>query len=165
MKRKINVGIRCSRCGKIVPYNFNNFVNVGDEPVCNTCIDGGSTMTTYLNSLKKSNAPEKKKEEQKEIQCKYKFYDKEKFNGDEYCTLFHEKCMFLMEAGICDCNCQVYEDYKQLSKCKQTLIDIEGLCTTTTANVLMYQDERTYSYKAIVEHNDKIKKKIKEILK
>ena len=48
--------------------------------------------------------------------CKYKFQDKEKFFGKEYCTLFNEVCSDIK--FVCDKNCQVYEDYKQLKRLK-----------------------------------------------
>lgn len=50
------------------------------------------------------------------IECKYKFQDKEKFNGKPYCTLFNELCENV--PFVCDTNCQVYEDYKQLQHWK-----------------------------------------------
>ena len=46
--------------------------------------------------------------------CKYKFQDKEKFDGKPYCTCFCELCEDLPP---CDDNCQIYEDYKRLT-CK-----------------------------------------------
>ena len=48
--------------------------------------------------------------------CKYNFQNSEKFNGEPYCCLFHEKCKDLN--FVCDKNCQVYEDYKQLEELK-----------------------------------------------
>ena len=48
------------------------------------------------------------------IKCKYKFQDKEKFDGKTYCTCFCELCEDLPP---CDDNCQIYEDYKRLT-CK-----------------------------------------------
>ena len=66
----------------------------------------------------------------KEIECKYKFQDKEKYDGEDFCTLFIEKCKFLCEAGICDDNCQVYEDYKQLKRTQNALQDIKILVST-----------------------------------
>ena len=46
------------------------------------------------------------------IICKYKFQDKEKFSGKPYCTCFSELCEDL--SFVCDHNCQIFEDYKQL---------------------------------------------------
>lgn len=46
------------------------------------------------------------------IKCKYKFQDKEKFDGKTYCTCFCELCEDLPP---CDDNCQIYEDFKQLT--------------------------------------------------
>ena len=48
--------------------------------------------------------------------CKYNFQNSEKFNGEPYCCLFNEKCKDL--SFVCDKNCQVYEDYKQLEELK-----------------------------------------------
>lgn len=49
--------------------------------------------------------------DKEQIECKYKFRNKEKFNGKPYCTCFCEPCEDLPP---CDDNCQIYEDYKQL---------------------------------------------------
>ena len=50
--------------------------------------------------------------DKEQIICKYKFQDKEKFGGKPYCTCFCELCEDL---ALCDDNCQIYEDYKQLT--------------------------------------------------
>lgn len=59
--------------------------------------------------------------------CKYKFKHKDKFNGKEYCTLHNELCEDL--SFVCDKNCQVYEDYKELEKYKQKSKDVIGILT------------------------------------
>lgn len=59
--------------------------------------------------------------------CKYKFKDKDKFNGKEYCTLHNELCEDL--SFICDKNCQVYEDYKKLVKANKLLDYIATKCS------------------------------------
>lgn len=46
------------------------------------------------------------------IICKYKFQDKEKFSGKPYCACFSELCENL--PFVCDHNCQIFEDYKEL---------------------------------------------------
>ena len=46
------------------------------------------------------------------IKCKYKIRNREYFNGKPYCTCFSELCEDL---PICDDNCQIYEDFKQLT--------------------------------------------------
>lgn len=51
------------------------------------------------------------------IECKYKFQSIEKFAGKPYCTLHNETCEFIN--FVCDKNCQVYEDYKQLKAKEQ----------------------------------------------
>jgi hypothetical protein len=50
-------------------------------------------------------------------------------------------------------------------KMKASLIQIEGLCKTTSANVKRFGFERDYNYKAIVQHNNKILKAVREGLK
>ena len=50
--------------------------------------------------------------DKEQIICKYKFQDKEKFDGKPYCTCFNELCKNL--SFVCDQNCIIYEDYKQL---------------------------------------------------
>ena len=50
------------------------------------------------------------------IKCKYKFQDKDKYNGEEYCTCHNELCSDI--SFVCDKNCQIYEDYKQLEQLK-----------------------------------------------
>lgn len=47
-----------------------------------------------------------------QIKCKYKIQNREYFNGKPYCTCFSELCEDL---PICDDNCQIYEDFKQLA--------------------------------------------------
>ena len=51
--------------------------------------------------------------DKEQIICKYKFEDKEKFNGKTYCTCFCELCE---DSPLCDDNCQIYEDFKQLAR-------------------------------------------------
>ena len=50
--------------------------------------------------------------DKEQIICKYKFQDKEKFDGKPYCTCFCELCE---DSPLCDDNCQIYEDFKQLA--------------------------------------------------
>lgn len=54
---------------------------------------------------------------QEQIICKYKFQDKMRFDGRPYCTCFSKLCEDL--SFICDDNCQIYEDYKQLKHKEQ----------------------------------------------
>ena len=51
--------------------------------------------------------------DKEQIICKYKIEDKEKFNGKTYCTCFCELCE---DSPLCDDNCQIYEDFKQLAR-------------------------------------------------
>lgn len=51
--------------------------------------------------------------DKEQIKCKYRFQDKEKFDGKTYCTCFCELCEDLLP---CDDNCQIYEDFKQLAR-------------------------------------------------
>lgn len=52
--------------------------------------------------------------------CKYKYQSKEKFNGKPYCTCLNKLCEDI--AFVCDENCQIYEDYKQLQAKETELI-------------------------------------------
>ena len=52
--------------------------------------------------------------DKEQIMCKYKFQDKEKFDGKPYCICFNELCEDLF--FVCDHNCQIYEDDKQLAR-------------------------------------------------
>lgn len=66
--------------------------------------------------------------DKEQIKCKYKFQDKEKFDGKTYCTCFCELCEDL---PLCDDNCQIYEDFKQLARktqeCEQIKEKYEAL--------------------------------------
>ena len=80
-----------------------------------------------------------------EIECQYKFQDKEKFDGKPYCTLFGELCEDVFaELGyeICEENCQVYEDYKNLIKSK---LELET------------------QYNAVIEQNRQLQTELNEI--
>ena len=58
--------------------------------------------------------------DKEQIKCNYKFQDKERFDGKPYCTCFDRWCEDLF--FICDHNCQVYEDLKQLASKTQLSI-------------------------------------------
>lgn len=60
--------------------------------------------------------------DKEQIKCKYKFQDKEKFDGKTYCTCFCELCEDLPP---CDDNCQIYEDFKQLTFKTQECEDLK----------------------------------------
>lgn len=59
------------------------------------------------------------------MQCKYKFQNKEKFSGKPYCTCFNEPCENLK--FVCDNNCQIFEDLKELAKYKRIIKKIKNL--------------------------------------
>lgn len=52
-------------------------------------------------------------------QCRYQFQDKEKFNGEPYCTFFNEQCLDI--DFICDENCEVFENHKRIDKLENEL--------------------------------------------
>ena len=60
--------------------------------------------------------------DKEQIKCKYKFQDKEKFSGKPYCICFSELCEDL--SFVCDHNCQIYEDFKQLARKEQEYNDL-----------------------------------------
>ena len=62
--------------------------------------------------------------DKEQIICKYKFQDKEKFNGKPYCTCFNELCEDL--SFVCDHNCQIYEDYTQLARKTQECEELKS---------------------------------------
>ena len=70
---------------------------------------------------------------------RYKFKDKEKFNGQSYCTLHNELCEDLSFA--CDTNCQIYEDYKQLKRKEEECEELKGL-NTNLVHLLEYEFNR-----------------------
>lgn len=61
--------------------------------------------------------------DKEQIICKYKFRNKEKFDGKPYCTCFCELCEDLPP---CDDNCQIYEDYKQLARKEQECEELKN---------------------------------------
>lgn len=89
-----------------------------------------------------------------EIKCKYKFQNKEKFDGEEFCTLFLEKCKFLDEAGICDCNCQVYEDYKQLQRLKQENRELKEKYSNVLELAKTNADSNEYCLQELEKENE-----------
>ena len=74
---------------------------------------------------------------------RYKFKDKEKFNGQSYCTLHNELCEDLSFA--CDTNCQIYEDYKQLKRKEEECEELKGL-NTNLVHLLEYEFNRINSF-------------------
>lgn len=52
-------------------------------------------------------------------QCRYRFQDKEKFNGEPYCTFFNEQYDDIN--FICDENCEVFEQNKRIDKLENEL--------------------------------------------
>ena len=52
-------------------------------------------------------------DKEQQIICKYKLLNVKKFDGQPYCSCFSESCKNL---PICDDNCQIFEDYKQLAR-------------------------------------------------
>lgn len=54
--------------------------------------------------------------------CKYKFQDGYHYNGKPFCTCFSELCENL---PICDDNCQIFEDLKELERYKQAVNKIK----------------------------------------
>lgn len=52
-------------------------------------------------------------DKEQRIICKYKLLNVKKFDGQPYCSCFSESCKNL---PICDDNCQIFEDYQQLTR-------------------------------------------------
>ncbi len=68
--------------------------------------------------------------DKEQIMCKYKFQDKMRFDGRPYCTCFSKLCEDL--SFICEYNCQIYEDYKQLARKTQEYNNLANILHATT---------------------------------
>ena len=99
--------------------------------------------------------------DKEQIICKYKFQDKEKFDGKPYCTCFNELCKNL--SFVCDQNCIIYEDYKQLVRKTQECEKLEDFRTLTREvftfgdsdvddeNFIKYLQEYSRSYEEAID--------------
>lgn len=67
--------------------------------------------------------------DKEQIKCNYKFQDKERFDGRPYCTCFDRLCEDLF--FICDNNCQIYEDLKQLARKRQECEELKKQLETS----------------------------------
>ena len=83
--------------------------------------------------------------------CKYKFQDKEKFDGKPYCTCFCELCEDL---PLCDDNCQIYEDYKRLT-CKTSECEEQENKIKKLRKNLALEIELTNRYRKALEEIEK----------
>lgn len=90
--------------------------------------------------------------DKEQIKCKYKFQDKEKFDGKTYCTCFCELCEDLPP---CDDNCQIYEDFKQLTfktqECEELKKPIQTLMGVYIKVIDNLKEENTRYRKALEE--------------
>lgn len=84
--------------------------------------------------------------------CKYKYQDREKykFQGKPYCSCFFELCEDL---PICEDNCQIYEDYKQLKRKEQELQNNERIINRSIKKLdqLKAENEKLKEYLEISE--------------
>lgn len=71
-----------------------------------------------------------------QIKCRYMFQNKEKFDGKSYCLCHNELCEDL--SFVCDGNCQIYEDFKQLTRKTQ---ECEELKRKLSNQEQLYQNE------------------------
>ena len=92
------------------------------------------------------------------IECKYKFQSIEKFAGKPYCTLHNETCEFIN--FVCDKNCQVYEDYKQLKHKEQECEELKEYKEDLTQRLCDMNAHKTFE---IVELKQTLAE-IKEII-
>ena len=95
--------------------------------------------------------------DKEQIICKYKFQDKEKFDGKPYCTCFNELCKNL--SFVCDQNCIIYEDYKQLVRKTQECEELKERLERTEED-LKYQCVDCMNVKS-----DRYRKALEEIEK
>lgn len=94
--------------------------------------------------------------DKEQIKCKYKFQDKEKFDGKTYCTCFCELCEDLPP---CDDNCQIYEDFKQLARKTQECEKYKKLAT----DFKDVNKQLGYKYLTIKQKCEELKKKLREL--
>jgi len=104
--------------------------------------------------------------------CKYKFQDKEKFNGLPYCTFFNEYCEDV--AFICDTNCKVYalenrleELETLLNRCEQHNKEIvkQNQSLQSELRFANYNNQKDDSYITELEESNMILQKENEKLK
>lgn len=55
--------------------------------------------------------------EAKKTECKYKIQSSKNFNTQPYCSILNKFCEEV--SFVCDKNCQIYEDFKQLAQLKE----------------------------------------------
>ncbi len=89
------------------------------------------------------------------MKCKYKFRDKEKFDGKPYCTWFCELCRDL---PICDDDCQIYEDFKQYTRKTQEYEKYKKLA----ADFKDVNKQLGYKYITIKKECEELKEYIQE---
>ena len=93
--------------------------------------------------------------DKEQIICKYKFQDKEKFDGKPYCTCFNELCKNL--SFVCDQNCIIYEDYKQLARKTREFEQLEE-----KYEALKLENQEGYEIVAELKHEyEGLKKQLK----
>ena len=73
--------------------------------------------------------------DKEQIICKYKFKNKEKFNSKPYCLCHNELCEDLFY--VCEHNCQIYEDYKQLISKTQECEELKNTLEKLTRGVVL----------------------------
>ena len=95
--------------------------------------------------------------DKEQIICKYKFQDKEKFDGKPYCTCFNELCKNL--SFVCDQNCIIYEDYKQLVRKTQECEQIKE-----KYEALKLENQEGYEIVAELEHErEELKERLERV--
>ena len=73
--------------------------------------------------------------DKEQIKCNYKFQDKERFDDRSYCACFDRLCEDLF--FICDHNCQIYEDLKQLARKTQECEELKETLSKLTRGVVL----------------------------
>lgn len=62
--------------------------------------------------------------EAKKTECKYKIQSSENFNTQPYCSILNKFCEEV--SFVCDKNCQIYEDLKQLAQAKEEIAFLQN---------------------------------------
>lgn len=57
------------------------------------------------------------------IKCKYKIQSSENFKTKPYCSILNKFCEDI--SFVCDKNCQIFEDFKQLARAKEKIEELK----------------------------------------
>lgn len=86
------------------------------------------------------------------IKCKYKIQSSENFKTKPYCSILNKFCEDI--SFVCDKNCQIFEDFKQLARAKEEIEKLKSQLQTL--------DEETVTVQLTQVEYDRLKAKEQE---